>query len=199
MITAEVDAVDPRRKFGPREFRDRVVPGMTRAKLYQVFADHGYRLGAEVGVADGRNALTMCEAIPGLRLLCVDPWEPYPGNPRGGPQAQQHGNFDLAHARLDPFGAEFRRGFSMDVVRDVTMDSLDYCYLDGHHGFDWIMQDLIEWSKRVRPGGVVGGHDFYHFRRAGVVEAVVAYTQAHGITDWHLCDEREPSFWWVKR
>lgn len=186
------------RKYGPQEYLDRVVSGMTRKKLYQQFAEQGFRSGAEIGVADGRNALTICEAIPEVSLLCVDPWLRYNENARGGPQSQHAENKALAAERLKDYKVKLVQDFSMGVVKDVPLGSIDFVYIDGNHAFDYVMQDLIEWSKRVRKGGIVAGHDFYHFKYAGVVEAVVAYTGAHGITDWHVCDEREPSFWWVK-
>jgi hypothetical protein len=201
-------AVERDRKRGPVEYAHRVRPGFTRADLARLFAERGYTRGAEIGVADGRNSLTLCQHIPGLQLLCVDPWQAYPGNPRGGPQPQHNGNFDLAQERLRDFSLEFWRLYSVDAARDYracdgvtgqpSRPPLDFVYIDGNHSFDYVIEDLIEWSKNVRSGGIVSGHDFYEFKWAGVVEAVVAYTGAHGITDWWLCDEREPSFWWVK-
>lgn len=199
MTTATHLLLGAEHKRAPVEFADRVVPGVTRVKLYQQFAALGFTKGAEIGVADGRNALAMCEAIPGLHLLGVDPWWPYPGNPRGGPKEQHTENARLASERLKGYDVELRRATSLDAVQDVDYESLDFVYIDGNHSFDYVMQDLIEWSKCVRSGGIVAGHDFYHFKWAGIVEAVDAYTRAHGITYWHLCDEREPSFWWVKR
>jgi hypothetical protein len=88
----------------------------------------------------------------------------------------------------------------MDAVRDIELESLDFVYIDGNHSFDYVMQDLIEWSKRVRRGGIVSGHDYYHFRNAGVVEAVDVYTHCHGIKEWFLTNEQKSkSFFWVKR
>jgi hypothetical protein len=80
----------------------------------------------------------------------------------------------------------------------VPLGSLDFAFIDGHHSYDFVFADLDEWSQRVRPGGHVSGHDFYEFKWAGVVEAVVDYTKIHGIREWAICDEREPSFFWVK-
>jgi hypothetical protein len=190
---------EPRRKYGPPEHLHRVVPGYTRRQLYRSFNAHGYRVGAEIGVADGRNSLAMCEEIRGLELLCVDPWQKYRANPRGGPQSQHDGNYELARERLSHYSVRFVRAFSMDAVKDVPVGSLDFVYIDGHHGYEFVLADIREWSQRVRIGGVIAGHDFYNFQWAGVVEAVVEYTTEHCITDWHICDEREPSFWWVKR
>lgn len=185
-------------KRAPFEYAERVEPGFTRKHLYELFAQKGYRIGAEIGVADGRNALTICESIPGVTLYCVDPWKKYHGNPRGGPQEQHDRNLTLAHSRLDGYDVVWLRGTSEEVIKDAKIPPLDFVYIDGNHEKDYVAFDLEHWSQRVRPGGCISGHDFYHFGSAGVVDAVVEYTPKHGITDWKLCDEREPSFWWIK-
>ena len=201
-------AIGGDRKRGPASASARVVPGSTRAGLARQFAALGFTRGAEVGVADGRFSLVLCESIPGLELYCVDPWQKYSGNPRGGPQEQHDRNYALAWERLRPYpGAYLWRMTSMEAAQQFTWtrsdgrtwhDPLSFVYIDGNHCFDYVMRDLIEWSKIVRPGGIVAGHDYYDFAHAGVVAAVDAYTAAHGITEWHLTDEREPSFWWVR-
>jgi hypothetical protein len=60
------------------------------------------------------------------------------------------------------------------------------------------MSDLIFWAKKVRPGGLIIGHDYYPFFRAGVMTAVDAYVKAHNIHDWYVTREKEPSWFWVK-
>jgi hypothetical protein len=172
----------------------------SRKNLAKVFRVLGYKRGAEIGVAEGRYSKQMCEMNPGVRLLCVDCWARYHGNVRGGPQNQHDRNFEMAHINLQPFDAEIVRAFSLDAARNVELESLDFVYIDANHAFDYVMQDIIEWSKRVRRGGIVAMHDYYHFRDAGVVEAVDAYVLAHGITEWFLTNERkEKSAFWVKR
>ncbi len=189
-------------KHAPEEYLHRVVPGFTRRDLAKLFAEKGYTKGAEIGVADGRYSLTLCQEIPGLQLLCVDPWAKYPGNPRGGPQTQHDANYALAQQRLHGFDVTFRRTTSLDALKDVADGSLQFVYVDANHQYEYVLPDIECWAEKVCPGGIVAGHDFYHFglgeKRAGVVEAVLYYTHSHSIADWHLCDEREPSFWWVK-
>jgi predicted O-methyltransferase YrrM len=185
-------------KHAPPEFADHIKAGFRRGDLAALFAAQGYRRGAEIGVADGRFSLVLCQTIPDLHLLCVDPWRAYAGNPRGGPQAQQDRNYLLARERLAPYEVTFYRAMSVQAACEVAEQSLDFVYIDGHHGYDYVLSDLRAWSPRVRPGGMVSGHDFYHFRWAGVVEAVTEVIQQTGIQTWWLCDEREPSFWWVQ-
>lgn len=177
----------------------------TRADLARLFAERGYRRGCEVGVADGRYSLLLCETIPGLTLFCVDPWARTPGNRRGGGNDQHARNLELARQRLAPYDARFDRRVSLEAVQDHNDGSLDFVFIDANHDFDFVMRDLIEWTPKVREGGIVSGHDYYHFDRSGVVEAVDAYTAAHGIT-FALTTEKgpadshrlEPSYWWTR-
>lgn len=198
MIAIESPYIKGDRKHGPVAFADRVKPGFTRTDLARLFAERGYTKGAEIGVADGRYSLTLCESIPNLELLCVDPWRAYAGNRRGGPQSQHDSNLDKAKQRLAPFNVRLQRGMSCDVVRDVALESLDFIFVDGNHARSFVAADLAHWAKRVRRSGAISGHDFYEFKGAGVVEAVVDYTLAHGVSDWRITDEREPSFFWFK-
>jgi len=185
-------------RFNPRS--DQIPParikGLRRTDLYPMFAELGFQRGAEVGVADGRNSLAICESIPNLKMFCIDPWKVYGKNPRA--QDNQDFNFNLARERLKPYNVTFYKAMSMDAVRDFEPHSLDFVYIDGHHSFDYVIQDLVEWSKIVRPGGIVCGHDYYRFRWAGVQLAVDSYTRAHQVHEFYLTDEKETSFFWAR-
>jgi predicted O-methyltransferase YrrM len=198
MIVADSPYIAGDRKRGPIEHAHRVRQGFTRRHLAELFRDKGYTTGAEIGVADGRYSLTLCETIPNLRLFCVDPWEPYAGNRRGGPIEQHERNYQLAQTRMAPFDATLLRMKSARAAREVADGSLDFVYIDGNHAQEYVWLDLNAWEPKVRSGGIVAGHDFYEFNGAGVIEAVVDFTKTNGISEWHLCDEREPSFYWVK-
>jgi hypothetical protein len=57
-----------------------------------------FKIGAEIGVALGKNARVMLDTIQDLTLLCVDPWTPY-SNWR---QEQMDNRYDRAIKRLAP-------------------------------------------------------------------------------------------------
>jgi predicted O-methyltransferase YrrM len=171
------------------------VKGFTRERLAMLFAELGFTRGAEIGVAEGIYSEVLCLHIPDLELLCVDLWSRYAkkGN------ADQERCFGITQKRLAAYPAvQYIRKASMDALADVRDGSLDFVYIDADHRFDFVMRDVIEWSKKVRPGGIVAGHDYYHFKASGVVEAVNAYTFAHQIHEWFIDDQREQSFFWVK-
>ena len=169
------------------------VKGYTRTELAKLFAELGFQHGAEVGVAEGRYSKVLCEHIPGLKLRCVDLWGPY--EKKGA--ADQDKAWELAHQALQPYTVEFMRGPSVQMAEAVPDGSLDFVYIDADHRFDFVMQDLIVWSRKVRKGGIVAGHDYYRFRGAGVVLAVETFVQAHRIHEWFLDDQRETSFFWA--
>ncbi len=87
----------------------------------------------------------------------------------------------------------------MDAVRDFPDKSLDYVYIDGLHDFDNVMMDIIHWTRKVKSGGIVSGHDFAVAHNDGIIQAVEAYTRAHNIQTWYITHEDyPPSFCWVR-
>lgn len=176
--------------------------------LFKYFAELGYKIGAEIGVAGGYLSEAMFKSIPNLHLYCIDFWQPYHGNPWSGSSGRNDNNYQEAKKRLTKYNATLIRDMSMNAVKRFENDSLDFVYIDSNHSFDYVMEDLIEWSKKVRSGGIVSGDDYYDFRKAGVIAAVDTYTKAHGIK-LNLTDPKsekirdregfeQPSYWWIK-
>lgn len=159
----------------------------------------GLYRGAEIGVADARFSTYLCQRMPKIELYCIDPWRPYHGNRRGGGRQQHSKNFEFAQERLANFNATLIQETSFEANSQFDDESLDFVYIDANHDFDYVMIDIILWAQKVRSGGIVAGHDYYHFNNSGVIEAVDAYIKAHGIHQWFLTDEREPTWYWQKQ
>jgi predicted O-methyltransferase YrrM len=178
------------------------IKGFTRKDLAKLLSELSLVVGVEVGTSQGINALQMCENIPGIKLTCVDPYMKY----HWKHSADEHERcFKLAHERLDPYNVAILRMTSMEAVNDFRDGGLDFVYIDGNHEFDFVMEDLISWGRKVKRGGIIALHDYYRFRKAGVVEAVDTYTKAHQVNEWFICDylmrinkEPEYSVFWAK-
>lgn len=162
--------------------------------LYETFADCGFKVGAEVGVRRGTNAIVMFRKIPGLKLYCIDPWVPYLRDTVD----KQEGHLAACKRQLAGQNAVFMRMFSTDAAKELEDESLDFVYIDGNHAFDFIMQDLIAWTPKVKKGGIVSGHDYYHFFQGGVVQAVDAYTMGNNISKFYITREKEHSWLFVR-
>lgn len=176
--------------------------------LLRYLGELKFTKGAEIGVAEGRFSESMFKAIPNLKLYCIDIWNPYQGNRWSGSKERNIHHFKATSERLSQYDATILREMSMNAVKKFENDSLDFVYIDSNHGFDYVMQDLIEWSRKVKSGGIVFGDDYYDFRKAGVIAAVNAYTKAHEI-EFNLTDPypdkiidrgfpEQPNYWWVK-
>lgn len=176
-----------------------------RIQLAEYFNELGFKEGVEVGVADGRFSLTLCQKIPGLMLACVDPWSPYSGNRRGGGEEQHDRNYLMAMERLFPYTAKFYKMKSMEAVKFFKDESLDFVYIDGNHDFEYVLEDIDEWSKKVRKGGIVSGHDYYEFNNSGVIQAVKLYASERNVEvnvigemKKHSNDDFNPSWYFIK-
>ena len=182
---------------------------ISKYDLLKYFGELGFKVGAEIGVSKGYFAEKMFQSIPDLKLYCVDAWKSYKGVRRWMPnQARADSYYKIARETLAPYNAEIIRAMSMDAVRQFEDNSLDFVFIDACHGFDYVMEDLINWSKKVKPGGIVSGDDYYHFKKAGVVEAVDVYTKMNHITPsftdplpHKIIDRKafeQPVFYWTK-
>lgn len=155
------------RRFNVSSYRLRApmpieLPNFHRNDLAQLFAELGFTRGAEIGVAEGNYSEVLLKANPTCELLLVDPWHAYSDNPQNKTKERHEYAYRETLRKIEPYlRARPIMKYSMDAVRDVEYGSLDFCYVDGNHLFDHAVMDVIEWSKRVRSGGLVCGDDFY--------------------------------------
>ena len=161
-----------------------------RNLLAELFCELGYTKGAEIGVDRGYYSKVMLDANPNLNLMLVDAW----AGARGGEHF-----IDAHDNRLAPYKnrLNFQRDKSLAVARNVPADSLDFVYIDSQRDFNAVMMDLIEWGRRVRPGGMISGRGYCNLFETGVVRAVDAYTYAHYIRTWYVTRAFEPEFFWI--
>lgn len=201
-------------KYGPSPIPNapQVIPGTIRQNLYQLFAELGFKLGAEVGVFRGRNARSMFREIPGLRLYGVEPFADQPSSTRHKSIPRYDRNRQAMAGRIKDRNFTLIEKFSEEAVQDIPYDCLDFVYIDGDHSYDYVMTDIILWTRRVRKGGIVSGHDYIlpgdyrHKFDINVKDAVDDYTSLHKISPLYLTDktiainksDKCPSWFFVK-
>jgi predicted O-methyltransferase YrrM len=49
---------------------------------------------------------------------------------------------------------------SMNAVNNFQPNSADIVFIDAIHTYKSCKEDIIEWLKIVKPGGILAGHDF---------------------------------------
>lgn len=176
---------------------------MTRQDLADLFALCRLKRGAEIGVERGLFSEEICKAAAAinhpLHLLCVDAWTPYAGYREHVTAEKLDGFYAETLDRLRPYNASIVRKFSVDAAQEVPDGWLDFVYIDGNHQREQVLADLAAWTQKVRPGGIVSGHDYGRSSVGQVKEAVTEWTEAHGIAPWFvLTGDRSPSWFWVQ-
>lgn len=187
------------KRFGMKGYPRRMpveVPGVGRSDLARIFGALGFREGVEVGVKEGDYSVELLEANPNLHLRSVDPWLVRDGYRDRRGQEVFDGYEAKARERLADFGQRSTviKGFSVDVARSLSDASLDFVYIDGHHSFQAATNDIAEWLPKIRPGGIISGHDYARFR-AGfdnkAKEVVDAWTAAYGVKPWFVLGRQD--------
>ena len=168
------------------------IPNVNRETLAKWFSDLSFNYGVEVGVAAGEYSEVLMKANPSLRLTGVDPWVPY----RGYTDYKRESTFtkmeEEARNRLSSYeNYVFMKTFSMDAVEVFHDNSLDFVYLDANHRDPFVTEDIEEWYKKVRPGGILAGHDYVKSKnvKIDVVDAVNRFTKNNHIEIWFVLGE----------
>lgn len=164
----------------------------------------GLNQGVEVGTRFGDFAKILLDANPNLNLTCVDPWEAYEMSSGQRTQDWQDKSYQRALDLLVKPGTyggrvQFMRQYSMEAIKRFKDGCLDFVFIDGNHDFDFAMEDIIYWSRKVREGGIVAVHDYHPFCGSDVRFAVDAYTAGHDIRPWYVTREYEPTAFWVRK
>jgi hypothetical protein len=147
--------------------------------------------GAEIGVKAGRFSEYLLERWKGTRLISIDPWledEPDSYVDSANVAQSRHEEFYAeTQARLQPFGArsEIWRMTSLEAAERVADGSLDFAYIDARHDYESVLEDLHAWFPKVRPGGLLTGHDYatgtFKQGEFGVKRAVDEFFAERGI------------------
>jgi hypothetical protein len=172
----------------------------------RLFKKLGFTLGAEIGVFKGYFSKYLIKDNPNLKLYAVDNWIAY-GDPTADFSQRKMDQYFLeSKALLKPFNCEIIKAWSMDAVKKFEDESLDFVYIDANHDYKYVKEDIREWSKKVRKGGIVCGHDYIegcfeggynlHF---GVIQAVNEHVAENNIKHLFVLNkEKVPSWMYVK-
>jgi hypothetical protein len=172
-----------------------MIPNTDRFSLARLFMRLRFKEGAEIGVQAGEYSKVLCDTIPGLKLHCVDAWEKYPGYVDFVKHSTYITHEKKAREVLAPYGCDIIKKYSMDAVKDFPDRSLDFVYIDANHDIRHVIDDITEWSNKIKKGGIISGHDYFmpsrRHPKVHVVYALQAYTKAWKISPWFVLGREE--------
>jgi predicted O-methyltransferase YrrM len=164
---------------------------INREIMAETLTELNFNLGVEVGVRQGLHAELLCKTNPKLKLYGIDLWEAYSGYAEHAKQQDQF--YQETLERLTNYNCTLIRKFSMDAVNDFEDKSLDFVYIDAAHDFKNVAMDVCEWAKKVRPGGIVYGHDYKRSKGSwqnAVKDVIPAYCYHFKINPWFILGEQ---------
>ena len=173
------------------------IPDTSRVDLPVFFKERGYKVGAEIGVLKGDFTKKFCDV--GIKMYGIDPWRAR-GNRLQRRQDSLY-RYTLRHLKehIDSGLCEIIKKTSMEAVENFEDESLDFVYIDGNHNFRYVAEDLFEWTKKVKKGGVISGHDYAFIKKKPgspdaihVIHVLHAYINSFGIKNFYILGRKYP-------
>lgn len=191
----------------------RQAPFACRDLFGDFFNAQGYAgPGVEVGSHLGLWARAVLDRWTGGPLYAVDPWadeiEGYDKHPRDPITLRKNREADYLEARrrLAQFGdrAKLIRDDSAHAAALAQDASFDWVYIDANHRHEAVAADIARWWPKVRPSGVLAGHDIVCPGEidggwgAEVQPAVEAFARAQGLVVYLVIEiQCLPWSWYV--
>lgn len=143
--------------------------------LIDLFKEKGFKVGVEIGTDRGYYARDICKRFPEVKLFTIDPYIPFTEGDEVKDQQEMNKRYQEAQEVLKPYSnCELIKSTSMIIAKSFKPQSIDFVFIDGDHRYEAVYEDIVEWSKIVKKGGIVAGHDYVKNdkNKYGVIEAV---------------------------
>ncbi len=126
--------------------------------LTEMIKKHNFKIGAEIGTGKGNTALHLLRRNPKLHLVEIAYYPNLPNSPKDDNQEGKERwwyKVKKHKHRMTVIPLPSRK-----AIKEVKDGSLDFIFIDADHSYKECLWDIIHWIPKVRPGGLVSGHDF---------------------------------------
>jgi predicted O-methyltransferase YrrM/GR25 family glycosyltransferase involved in LPS biosynthesis len=118
----------------------------------------------EVGSWKGKSSAYMAVEIANsnknIEFYCVDIWE-------SSLEYENHEETSMLYEiflnNMKPVESYYTplKMKSLDAVSRFEDHSLDFVFIDASHEYEDVKADIIAWLPKIKPGGILAGHDYY--------------------------------------
>lgn len=128
------------------------------AHLAQV---HDWRIGAELGVKEGRTLETILEQTPCF-MYAVDLWKPL----KNDLESYDGWDFEAFEQSVKKIATRYSNRVAMmkksthEASLHIQDGALDFVFIDADHTYEGVSRDILDWTPKVRAGGYIIGHDW---------------------------------------
>lgn len=136
----------------------------------------------ELGVYKGDFSRMILDVISPEKLILVDPFitslSTVYGDKMNNLPTCYSTELDYAEV-VNRFSKEITEGqvevisdYSYEAVKEIEDGSLDVVYVDASHLYEHVKRDLNDWLPKLKPTGLICGHDYVEHESFGVIKAV---------------------------
>lgn len=136
----------------------------------------------EIGCYAGGSTNIFAKSGKFSKIIVVDPWKNgYDKNDIASKQMEMAKVESIFDDNLLWCNFIIKMKMTGDEAIDKVEDSsLDLVYIDGDHRYEAVMNDILKWSKKVKKGGYISGHDYYTKDKNVITDVRVAVDKVFG-------------------
>jgi len=152
-------------------------------------------IAAEVGVWKGHNTEHIIKVLPIKKIYAIDPWIPF--------SSSEHDAKTMSIAEQATRKRLSRYGNKVEIIKSTAdkavkllPEKMDFIYIDGNHDYEYVKNDIENYYKKLRVGGILAGDDIQNRRIPnGVAKALAEFTVKKKI-DFFI---EAPDWWLIKK
>lgn len=154
---------------------------VNREAMLELFPKNG--IVAELGVDKGDFSEVILKTCTPSKLHLVDVWESERYN-----ETKKLNVASKFEKEVKAKTVEINLGYSTEVVKQFPDAYFDWVYIDTTHSYKTTIEELNLYSRKIKPGGLMAGHDYIvgnwnGMVRYGVIEAVYEFCSKN---DWEI-------------
>lgn len=147
-------------------------------------------IGAEIGVYRGGFSRTLGTLLDPKKLFLIDPWwtrygDAYTYRPSRKTKDAYQKTCDRMQWWIERGTVEILVQRSQDALAAMDDALLDWAYVDASHEYAETAEELNLLKRKVKPGGLIAGHDFNTRQHPGVFRAISEFLAAN--PSYELC------------
>jgi predicted O-methyltransferase YrrM len=153
----------------------------TYPELYSDFVKnylHNNSIFVEVGSWKGKSTayigVEIINSKKNIKCYAVDTWEGSPGVHDYDDYVKTNTLYQLFLSNISSLKDVIIpiKNTSVEAAKQFKNNSIDVVYIDANHEYEYIKEDIHTWYPKVKPGGIISGHDYLF---PGVYKAVHEY------------------------
>jgi len=131
------------------------------SKLLKLLTDFNPKVVCEIGTAQGGTLYLFSKcATSDAIIISID----LPGGPFGGGYCEWkipfYKSFAVAKQKMYLIRGDSHYSSTLEELKEVLGDKkIDFLFIDGDHTFDGVKLDFENYSRFVKPGGIIALHD----------------------------------------